>query len=86
MLTRGFQLSSERKEPTEVLEAYNSTKLVLSGNSSHMVAWHVKLGFVMGPCVATLHSLTADGGNVAAMDVVVVKVSLGCCLGCGICL
>jgi breast cancer 2 susceptibility protein len=60
------------------LEVYNSTKLVLSGNSSHMATWHAKLGFVAGPCVATLHSLTADGGNVAAIDVVVIKVSLTC--------
>ncbi|KAJ6565995.1 hypothetical protein B0H10DRAFT_2112096 [Mycena sp. CBHHK59/15] len=68
----GVRLSSERKEAMEVLEAY-STTLVLSGNSSHLVPWHSKLGFQISPWVATMNSLTADGGVVAAMDVVVLK-------------
>ncbi|KAG6877385.1 hypothetical protein C0992_010157 [Termitomyces sp. T32_za158] len=66
-------LSSERKEGSEVLDCYSSTKLVISGNSSHMAPWHAKLGFSPGPCISTLRSLTPDGGVVAAMDVVVVK-------------
>lgn len=69
----GARLSSERKDPMEILEAYNSTKLVISGNSSHLVPWHTKLGFQRGPCVSTLHSLTADGGVVAAMDLIIIK-------------
>ncbi|KAF5385395.1 hypothetical protein D9615_001242 [Tricholomella constricta] len=69
----GAYLSSERKDPSEVLEAYNSVKLVISGNSSHLAPWHAKLGFSPGPCISTLHSLTPDGGMVAAMDIVVVK-------------
>ncbi|KAJ7492322.1 hypothetical protein FB451DRAFT_1217887 [Mycena latifolia] len=70
----GARLDSERKEPSEVLEAYNSTKLVLSGNSSHLVPWHAKLGFQIAPWVATMNSLTGDGGLVASMDIVVLKV------------
>ncbi|KAJ6575429.1 hypothetical protein B0H19DRAFT_1128649 [Mycena capillaripes] len=69
----GARLSSERKEASEVLEAYNSTNLVLSGNSSHLVPWHAKLGFQISPWVATMNSLTADGGLVAAMDLVILK-------------
>ncbi|KAG6865765.1 hypothetical protein C0991_011962 [Blastosporella zonata] len=69
----GAYLSSEKKDPSEVLDAYNSVKLVLSGNSSQMAPWHAKLGFNPGPCISTLHSLTPDGGMVAAMDLVVVK-------------
>ncbi|RDB29022.1 Breast cancer type 2 susceptibility [Hypsizygus marmoreus] len=69
----GARLSSEKKDPAEVLDAYTSTKLILSGNSSHLAPWHAKLGFRNGPCISTLHSLTCDGGVVAAMDVVVVK-------------
>ncbi|KAJ3567335.1 hypothetical protein NP233_g6425 [Leucocoprinus birnbaumii] len=69
----GARLDSERKEPQEILEAYNSVKLVLSGNSSHLLPWDAKLGFVRGPCISTMHSLTPDGGSIAAMDVVVVK-------------
>ncbi|KAJ6502679.1 hypothetical protein DFH09DRAFT_1202410 [Mycena vulgaris] len=70
----GARLSNERKEASEVLEAYNSTKLVLSGNSSHLVPWHERMGFQIAPWVATMNSLTADGGVVAAMDIVVLKV------------
>ncbi|KAJ7361422.1 hypothetical protein DFH08DRAFT_844079 [Mycena albidolilacea] len=69
----GARLHSERKDASEVLEAYNSTNLVLSGNSSHLVPWHAKLGFQISPWVATMHSLTADGGMVAAMDLVILK-------------
>ncbi|KAF8625213.1 hypothetical protein AX15_005515 [Amanita polypyramis BW_CC] len=69
----GARLSSERKEPSEVLEAYNSSKLVLSGNSSHLMPWHAKLGFQHGPCISTLHSLSPEGGCVATADVVVIK-------------
>jgi breast cancer 2 susceptibility protein len=69
------QLSSERKDPSEILEAYNSIKLVLSGNSSHLMPWHAKLGFRIGPCISTLHSLTGDGGVIACMDLVVIKAS-----------
>ncbi|KAJ7109900.1 hypothetical protein C8R44DRAFT_800881 [Mycena epipterygia] len=69
----GARLSSERKDASEVLEAYNSTKLVLSGNSSHLVPWHAKLGFQIAPWVATMNSLTADGGVVSAMDLVILK-------------
>jgi breast cancer 2 susceptibility protein len=49
-------------------------KLVLSGNSSHLLPWDAKLGFTKGPSIATMYSLTPDGGPIAAMDVVVVKV------------
>ncbi|KDR85709.1 hypothetical protein GALMADRAFT_381677 [Galerina marginata CBS 339.88] len=70
----GARLSTEKKDPSEVLEAYNSTRLVFSGNSSHLMPWHSTLGFMRGPCISTLHSLTADGGVVAALDFVITKV------------
>ncbi|KAK2461438.1 hypothetical protein APHAL10511_005901 [Amanita phalloides] len=69
----GARLCCERKEPSEVLEAYNGTKLVLSGNSSHLMPWDAKLGFHRGPCISTLHSLSPDGGCVAVVDIVVIK-------------
>ncbi|KAF7307159.1 hypothetical protein MIND_00509500 [Mycena indigotica] len=70
----GAQLSNERKEPQEVLEAYNSTKLQFVGNCTHLVPWHTKLGFQTSPWIATMRSLTADGGLVPALDVVLLKV------------
>ncbi|KAF9567810.1 hypothetical protein CPC08DRAFT_626275 [Agrocybe pediades] len=69
----GARLSTERKDASEILEAYNSTKLVFSGNSSHLMPWHAKLGFTRGPCISTLHSLSHDGGFVAALDLVIVE-------------
>ncbi|KAK0481755.1 hypothetical protein IW261DRAFT_1472286 [Armillaria novae-zelandiae] len=70
----GARLDSERKDPQEILEAYNSIKLILTGNSTHLAPWHAKLGFQRELPVATMHSLTRDGGIIAAMDLRVVKV------------
>ncbi|KAL1737489.1 hypothetical protein EV714DRAFT_241592 [Schizophyllum commune] len=69
----GARLSSESKDPQEVLEAYNSTCLILSGNSSHLAPWHAKLGFQPsgGPYICTLGSLTPDGGLACVLDLVV---------------
>ncbi|KZP25285.1 hypothetical protein FIBSPDRAFT_820691 [Athelia psychrophila] len=69
----GARLSSERKDPMEILEAYNSTHLVISGNSSHLAPWHAKLGFRHGPCISTMHHLNGDGGAIAAMAIVIIK-------------
>ncbi|KAI9570309.1 hypothetical protein HD554DRAFT_2170473 [Boletus coccyginus] len=69
----GAKLSAERKEGIEILEAYNSNVLLLTGNSTHPAPWHAKLGFQRGPFVATLNSLTADGGNVAVMMLTIIK-------------
>ncbi|KAG2756480.1 hypothetical protein P692DRAFT_20765976 [Suillus brevipes Sb2] len=70
----GARLSAERKDGQEVLEAYDSNVLVLTGNSSHMAPWHAKLGFQRSPFIATFNSLTADGGNVAVAAVEVLKI------------
>ena len=59
----------------EVLDAYDSCHLRLSGNSSHLAPWHAKLGFQRAPFVAGLTSLTGDGGVVAVVDLTVVKAS-----------
>ncbi|PCH34230.1 hypothetical protein WOLCODRAFT_135579 [Wolfiporia cocos MD-104 SS10] len=67
------RLESERKEPAEVLEAYDSMTLRISGNSSHLVPWHARLGFVRYPSIATLDSLTPDGGIVTLLDLTVIK-------------
>ena len=71
------QLGGDRKEPCEILEAYDNTYLDLSGNSTHLAPWHAKLGFVKDPFIATLDSLTPDGGRVPAMDLIVTKVMFG---------
>lgn len=45
--------------------------LQICGNSSHLAPWHAKLGFVDRPWMATLDSLTPDGGLVTLVDVIV---------------
>ncbi|ESK92722.1 rad51-associated protein brh2 [Moniliophthora roreri MCA 2997] len=70
----GARLENERKDPVEVLEAYNSVKLIINGNASHLALWHTKLGFQKGPFISTLRSLTPDGGLVPIMDVIITQV------------
>lgn len=53
----------------------NSVKLVINGNGSHLAPWHAKLGFTKICPIATTHSLTADGGIVPAMDVLILEAS-----------
>ncbi|KAI0640038.1 hypothetical protein C8Q77DRAFT_1214381 [Trametes polyzona] len=69
----GARLSGDRKEPCEVLEAYDNTVLELTGNGTNLAPWHAKLGFVKQPFIATLDKLTPDGGTVPAMDVIITK-------------
>lgn len=68
------QLDSSKKVPMEVLDAYGSAHLVLSGNSTHLAPWHAKLGFQSAPFIATLRSLTSDGGVVPLADLIVTQV------------
>jgi len=70
----GVQLVTDRKEPSDILEAYDSVKLGLSGNSTHLVPWHAKLGFRRCASMCTLSSLTPDGGNIAMMKFRIEKV------------
>ena len=69
------QLESRKKDPMEVLDAYGSIHLILFGNSTHLAPWHAKLGFHSSPFVATLGSLTSDGGAVSLTDLIVMKVN-----------
>ncbi|KZT73350.1 hypothetical protein DAEQUDRAFT_465445 [Daedalea quercina L-15889] len=67
-------MHKEGKEPAEPLDAYALMNLEICGNSCHLAPWHAKLGFMRHPMVATLDSLTADGGLVTLLDVMIEKV------------
>jgi hypothetical protein len=67
------QLDSAKKDAADVLEAYDSCRLKITGNSTHLAPWHTKLGY-HSQIVSSLGSVTADGGPIAVMDIVVVKV------------
>ncbi|CAL1694441.1 unnamed protein product [Somion occarium] len=69
----GCRLETDRKDPAEILETYDSIMLKIYGNSSSLAPWHAKLGFQKTPFVSSLRSLTSDGGLVAVIDVVVEK-------------
>lgn len=57
-----------------MLEAYKSCRLRVCGNSSHLAPWYAKLGWLDRPHIATLDSLTADGGLITILNLVIVKV------------
>ncbi|KAG8739881.1 hypothetical protein FRC10_005015 [Ceratobasidium sp. 414] len=60
-------------EGKEVLRAYASSALKIGGNSTSLAPWDARLGFQPRPFIASLRSLTADGGPVALLDVQVLK-------------
>ncbi|KAJ1302729.1 hypothetical protein OPQ81_003043 [Rhizoctonia solani] len=60
-------------EGKEVLKAYQSSTLKITGNSTSLARWDTRLGFHRGPFVASLRSLSADGGSVTLLDVIVTK-------------
>ena len=56
-------------DPDEVLESFDVSFLVITGNGTHLAPWDAKLGFQRLPFVATLNSLTPDGGLVVMASV-----------------
>ncbi|WVQ77705.1 hypothetical protein IAR50_007395 [Cryptococcus sp. DSM 104548] len=58
----------------EVLDAYKSSRLIVSGNSTSLARWDTRLGMQPHPFVASLSSLAVDGGIVTLMDVVIEKI------------
>lgn len=59
---------------SDVLDAYERSHLVLSGNATHLARWDTRLGTQREPFVAGLTSLSVDGGIIPLMDVVLDKV------------
>lgn len=58
----------------EPLEAYDSSSLTISGNSTARASWYAKLGFQKKrPIVSTFRSLLPDGGLVPYIDVIITK-------------
>nr|XP_031857611.1 uncharacterized protein CI109_007006 [Kwoniella shandongensis]KAA5524683.1 hypothetical protein CI109_007006 [Kwoniella shandongensis] len=55
----------------DVLEAFNSSHLMITGNSTALARWDRKLGLQAEPFIASLSSLSVDGGTVTLMDIVV---------------
>lgn len=62
------------KEGTDVLEALNKSTLRISGNSSSLARWDCRLGFSLRPFIATMTSLTKDGGTIPLMAVKIQRI------------
>jgi breast cancer 2 susceptibility protein len=58
----------------EVLEAFDKSRLLISGNGVKLARWDARLGQQGRPYVAGLSSLSVDGGTVPLMDVMIDKV------------
>lgn len=71
-----MQIETPKNEPIDILDSYGRAHLSLSGNSTHLAPWHAKLGFQLTRCIATLHSLSPDGGRVPVMDIVITNVTI----------
>lgn len=69
----GAKLQGEL-EPMDPLNAYHSSFLRISGNSCKLARWDARLGFTKRFPLASARSLTADGGSVPCMDMVVLTV------------
>ncbi|WWC73712.1 uncharacterized protein I206_107684 [Kwoniella pini CBS 10737] len=69
----GAKLESSN-DGTDVLEALNNSRLIISGNSTSFARWTAKLGKQPRPFIASLSSLSADGGIISLMDVILEKV------------
>ncbi|CAO1625733.1 unnamed protein product [Parajaminaea phylloscopi] len=68
---QGAKLESYNAGPSDVLAAFDKAVLMLTGNGTSLAPWDARLGFHRTPMVATLRSLTADGGAVPCMNIVI---------------
>lgn len=56
------------------MEAFDKSRLVISGNSCSLARWHTRLGVQAIPFVAGLSSLSTDGGIIMLMEIIVEKI------------
>lgn len=56
------------------MEALDKSKLKISGNSTSLARWDSRLGFTFKPFIATMPSLTKDGGMIPLMAVTIIRV------------
>lgn len=70
---QGARLESYGAGPSDVLSAFDKSVLTLTGNSTSLASWDARLGFHRESMVATLRSLTADGGAIPCMDIIITR-------------
>ncbi|UZJ52640.1 hypothetical protein CBS101457_001960 [Exobasidium rhododendri] len=70
---QGAQLDSDTSMRDPV-KAFDLVTLALGGNSAKLAKWDARLGFVKEPFISTVRSLSALGGNVPLMDIVIARI------------
>ena len=65
-----LESASDGSEP---MKAFDVSCLRIGGNAAKLARWDAKLGFAKRPFVATTRSLSAHGGVVPLMDVVITR-------------
>lgn len=60
-------------EGGDPLRSFDHVRLILGGNTSKLAAWNARLGFTRESFIGTIRSLSAEGGIVPLMDIVVEK-------------
>lgn len=70
---QGAKLESYGSGPSDVLAAFEKSALSLSGNATSLASWDSRLGFHQTAMVATLRSLSADGGAIPCMEIVLTR-------------
>lgn len=70
---QGAKLDSYSASASDPMSAFDKASLSLSGNGTSLASWGARLGFHRAPMVATLRSLTGDGGVVPCMRIVVTR-------------
>ena len=61
-------------EPCEVLEAYDKLELTIAGTGHTLLLGMPNTGFQPYPAIATLNSVSSDGGMIPCLELIVTKV------------
>lgn len=67
----GYESELETVEP---IKGFESCRLLLGGNQVKLARWDAKLGFAGAPFISTIRSLSAGGGSIGLMDLVVTRI------------
>jgi len=67
---QGAQIDAEAVS-RDPIKAFEYASLTIGANSAKLAKWDAKLGFVQKPFAATIRSLSALGGNIPLMDIVI---------------
>jgi hypothetical protein len=74
-------------EGVDPLKALDRARIRIGGNTARLAKWDAKLGFSRGSFISTIRSLSAGGGKVPLMDIIITRLypiaftGVECCPG-----